>query len=74
MKKLPTVALGFELLFLLKLPQPDLGLGGITAFGIVLVASDFFILLITFVTLIFNPFPSYGNLSSCDECDPFSDR
>lgn len=73
MKKLPTVALGFELLFLLKLPHPDLGLGGITADpGIVLVASDFLILLMTLVTLIFKPFS--GTLSSCDECDPFNDK
>jgi len=53
MKKLPIA--GFELLFLLllKLPHPDLGLGGMTAFGIVLVASDFLTLCITFDTFIF---------------------
>jgi len=46
MKKFPTVAPdGFEPLFLLllKLPQPDLGLGGITLFwGFWLLVSDLF--------------------------------
>ena len=71
MKKFPTAVLGFEPLFLLllKLPHPDLGLGGMTAFGITLVASDFLTLFITLETLIFKVFSV--TLASCDECDPF---
>jgi hypothetical protein len=71
MKKLPTA--GFELLFLLllKLPQPDRGLGGITQFGIEFVASEAFTLfmtLLTFVTFIFKlMLGSCFNFGSCDD-------
>ena len=72
MKKLPTA--GFELLFLLalKLPHPDLGLGGITEeLGMEFVASDaliLFVILLTFVTLIFKLiFASCGNFGSCED-------